>query len=87
MEFGATYTRGFMLHLLGAIEFNPFISISSSNIQSALIIDSMDRAVAQFSELAELAKKLQCSQCRHLVNFVNETVMFWDEILKEKLSG
>lgn len=78
--------------LLKIIHENSFLIIviiysHSSDIQTALIIGSFERAVTSFSDLAEMAKIIQGSTCRNLVNFVNDTVVFWYKILKEKLTG
>ncbi len=76
---GATYSPKRSTYLF-AISF-----CCSSDIQTALIINSTERSVTKFSELAEITKTLQSSSCNHLVKFANETVVFWYQILKEKL--
>ncbi len=52
-----------------------------------MIIDSADRSVAQFSEMADLVKSIQASKCKNLVKFANETLIFWYNILKDKFTG
>jgi len=65
---------------------NSFDSFSS-DIQSSLIIGSMNRAVKRFSDMAEMVKMLQSSKCQHLIKFGNNTIIFWYKILKDKFAG
>jgi len=60
-------------------------AVLSSDIQSALLINSMDRAVEQFVVLSDIAQCLQLSKCHHLVSYVCKTASFWYKILQEKL--
>ena len=61
------------------------ILISSSNIQTALITESIEQAVAFFYDMAQLTNDLNGSQCTNLVKFVKETTVFWYKILRDKL--
>jgi len=58
---------------------------SSSDIQSALLINAMDRAVAQFGILSDMAQCILSSKCQHLVTYVCKTASFWYKILQDKL--
>jgi len=57
----------------------------SSDIQSALLINAMERAVEQFVVLSDIAQCMLTSKCRHLVSYVCKTASFWYRILQEKL--
>ncbi|CAH1793862.1 unnamed protein product, partial [Owenia fusiformis] len=59
----------------------------SSEIQSALIINSVQRSVDHFSEMVDLMTSLNDSKCANLKSFLRETVLFWYKILRDKLSG
>ncbi|KAI0223719.1 RAD50-interacting protein 1 [Lamellibrachia satsuma] len=58
----------------------------SSDIQSALIISSVDRSVNHYIELVDLVKQLQESACANLVKFASDTLVFWYKILKDTFS-
>ena len=60
-------------------------ALYSSDIQSALLINSVDRAVDQFVVLSDIALCLLSSKCHHLVNYACKTATFWYKILQEKL--
>ena len=59
--------------------------VLSSDIQSALLINAMQRAVEQFVVLSDIAQCMLSSKCRHLVSYVCKTATFWYRILQEKL--
>ena len=57
----------------------------SSDIQSALLINAVERAVEQFVVLSDISQCMLTSKCRHLVSYVCKTASFWYRILQEKL--
>ncbi|KAK2176865.1 hypothetical protein NP493_625g01069 [Ridgeia piscesae] len=59
----------------------------SSDIQSALIISCVDRAVNHYVQLADLVKQLQDSACANLVKFASDTLIFWYKILNDTFSS
>jgi transcription termination factor NusB len=59
----------------------------SSDIQSALLINAVSRAIDQFVGLVDLAQIILDSKCHHLVDYVRQTVIFWYKILLDKLSS
>ena len=63
-----------------------YVLYCSSDIQSALMINSMDSAVSRFMVMANLATSLQPSSCENLKTFVTDTLLFWYNILKDKLT-
>ena len=58
---------------------------SSSDIQSALLINSVERSVDQFAAIVEIVHNVRLSRCAHLVSFAKSTVVFWYNILLERL--
>lgn len=59
----------------------------SSEIQTALLVKAESRAVTYYRQLVDLHGLLSGSKCKHLVNFVNVTVSFWHQLLKDKFSS
>uniref|UniRef100_T1IUF6 RAD50-interacting protein 1 n=1 Tax=Strigamia maritima TaxID=126957 RepID=T1IUF6_STRMM len=63
-----------------------YIRYLHSEIQTALLVKAEPRAVLCFSNLARLSSVLSNSKCLHLVNFIEITVKFWHELLKDKFT-
>ncbi|XP_071948017.1 RAD50-interacting protein 1-like [Antedon mediterranea] len=59
----------------------------SVKVQQSISAGAMPSAIKHFVALVEISKLLQDSKCCNLVEFVNSTILFWYNILKEKLSG
>ncbi|XP_041364407.1 RAD50-interacting protein 1-like [Gigantopelta aegis] len=58
----------------------------SSQIQTAMITESMQSAVDAFDELIALYQSLEQSQCANLIHFTTETILFWNNILQNKIA-
>ncbi|XP_048248594.1 RAD50-interacting protein 1-like [Haliotis rufescens] len=59
----------------------------SSQLQAALITESMGNAVEVFNSLTALYDSLEESQCKNLVQFTKETILFWNKLLKDKIAA
>ncbi|KAJ8021540.1 RAD50-interacting protein 1 [Holothuria leucospilota] len=64
----------------------PSSLFTSSDVQKSLSASATPSAVSHFAKLTQVFESLQDSKCQHLVEFVENTVMFWYRILKEKLA-
>nr|CAD7409598.1 unnamed protein product [Timema poppensis] len=59
----------------------------SSALELALSEKDDVRSVELFVSLSRLHVQLKESQCRHLVTFLNDTIHFWHNLLKDKFSA
>ncbi|XP_062567477.1 RAD50-interacting protein 1-like [Saccostrea cucullata] len=71
-------------HYLSCVTHIENISIQ---IHSALTANRTAVAVEEFCSMSEYYLQKQSSQCQNLLQFLKETIMFWYNILKEKLSS
>lgn len=60
--------------------------IFSNQIHTALMSNRTSNAVEEFSSLSEYYIQKQHSKCQNLLQFLKETILFWYNILKDKLS-
>lgn len=58
----------------------------SKGLESALAEKDDYKCVELYVSLCSLNKQLQHSKCQHLVSFLNDTVHFWHNLLKQKFS-
>ncbi|XP_076459173.1 RAD50-interacting protein 1-like [Babylonia areolata] len=58
----------------------------SSEMQSCLLTESLQPALESFHALTALYAQLQDSQCRHLMSFMTETILFWNQILRDRVA-
>ncbi|XP_055955002.1 RAD50-interacting protein 1-like [Patella vulgata] len=58
----------------------------SHQLQAALITQTSQPALNNFTELIILYKDLQSSKCVRLVRFVEDTVIFWNNIIKSRIA-
>jgi len=58
----------------------------SSQIQSLLLTESLSEAVDAFTEMALLYDKLQHSACTRLLTYLKDTVLFWNQILCDRIA-
>ncbi|KAL8616926.1 hypothetical protein ACOMHN_041845 [Nucella lapillus] len=58
----------------------------SSEMQSCLLTESLQPALESFHALTALYAQLQDSQCRHLMAFMTETILFWNQILRDRVA-
>lgn len=42
--------------------------------------------ITLYTRLTNISQQLQTSACHHLVSYVHETLHFWHNLIKEKLS-
>ncbi|XP_059140447.1 RAD50-interacting protein 1-like [Physella acuta] len=59
----------------------------SSQIQASLMTESWTSAVDNFNEMTGLFNSLQTSACQNLLNFMKETILFWNKILRDRIAG
>lgn len=59
----------------------------SNQIYTALMSNKTSNAVEEFSSLSEYYIQKQHSKCQNLLQFLKETILFWYNILKDKLSS
>ena len=55
-------------------------------MQSCLLTESLQPALESFHSLTALYGELQDSQCRHLLSFMTETILFWNQILRDRVA-
>lgn len=58
----------------------------SGSIQSSMLAGLMASVVDAFSDLVDLCQDLSSTSCYFLYNFVRETVLFWYDVIKDKLA-
>ncbi|KAH9508475.1 RAD50-interacting protein 1 [Bulinus truncatus] len=58
----------------------------SSQIQASLMTESLNPAVDSFNEMTDLYKTLQLTACHHLLNYMKETILFWNKILRDRIA-
>jgi len=51
-----------------------------------LLSDDDQSMITLYINLTNISGQLQASMCHHLVNYVHETLYFWHNLIKEKLS-
>jgi hypothetical protein len=62
------------------------IEDTSKDLESALTEHDDRKCVKHYVALCNMNKQLQHSKCQHLVSFLNDTVHFWHNLLKQKFS-
>ncbi|XP_074647667.1 RAD50-interacting protein 1-like [Tubulanus polymorphus] len=67
------------------LEWISHIESLSSNIQTSLIIGSVERSVSGFAAMTDVVTNLQNTKCSNLLQFGKDTIMFWYKILRDKL--
>lgn len=58
----------------------------SAAVQQCLMVNSVCEAIKEVDRLAALDSGLNHSSCSHLQKFLRETLCFWHNIIKERLS-
>ena len=58
----------------------------SGSIQSSLLAGLMASVIDAFSDLVDLSQDLSSTSCYFLYNFVRDTVLFWYDVIKDKLA-
>ncbi len=88
----------FYLECIKIIESLRYITILWSSVVSKLtVVNSSEKlqqcvqsnqdmeAVQLYNDIVLFSNSFQESSCRHLVNYLNQTALFWFDLLKEKL--
>ncbi|XP_070151496.1 RAD50-interacting protein 1 [Polyergus mexicanus] len=71
---------------LSYLYFIKYIENISDEIETSLSSGDDDSMITLYTNLTNINCQLQTSMCRHLVNYVHETLHFWHNLIKEKLS-
>ncbi|RUS71090.1 hypothetical protein EGW08_021151 [Elysia chlorotica] len=58
----------------------------SSQIQASLLTESLSSAVTCFNELTDLHNALHSSSCKRLLDFLKESILFWNKILRDRIA-
>ncbi|XP_025106000.1 RAD50-interacting protein 1-like [Pomacea canaliculata] len=58
----------------------------SSEMQSCLLTESLQPALESFHALTALYDELQDSKCKHLLSFMTDTILFWNQILRDRVA-
>lgn len=62
------------------------IFVLSDEIETSLSSGDDESMITLYTNLTNISCQLQTSMCRHLVNYVHETLHFWHNLIKEKLT-
>ncbi|CAL1686469.1 unnamed protein product [Lasius platythorax] len=71
---------------LSYLYFIKYIENVSDELEMSLSSDDDETMITLYTNLTNVSCQLQTSVCRHLVNYVHETLHFWHNLIKEKLS-
>ncbi|XP_050459945.1 RAD50-interacting protein 1 [Cataglyphis hispanica] len=71
---------------LSYLYFIKYIENISDEIETSLSSGDDESMITLYTNLTNISCQLQTSMCRHLVNYVHETLHFWHNLIKEKLS-
>ncbi|KAK2579114.1 hypothetical protein KPH14_001285 [Odynerus spinipes] len=68
------------------LNFVKCIEDISDEMERSLSSADDESAITLYTNLTEINCQLQLSSCHHLVNYVKETLHFWHNLIKEKLT-
>ncbi|XP_043262177.1 RAD50-interacting protein 1 [Colletes gigas] len=71
---------------LAYLNFIKYVENISDEIQVALAAGDDETTISLYTSLTDISCQLQLSSCQHLVNYVRETLHFWHNLVKDKLS-
>lgn len=71
---------------LSYLYFIKYIENVSDELETSLSSSDDETMINLYTNLTNISCQLQTSVCRHLVNYVHETLHFWHNLIKEKLS-
>lgn len=71
---------------LSYLYFIKYIENVSDELEASLSSGDDESTITLYTNLTKISCQLQTSVCRHLVNYVHETLHFWHNLIKEKLS-
>ncbi|CAL7948671.1 unnamed protein product [Xylocopa violacea] len=71
---------------LSYLNFIKYIENISDEIQASLTNGDDETTISLYTDLTNISCQLQSSKCLHLQNYVKETLHFWHNLIKDKLS-
>ncbi|KYN33382.1 RAD50-interacting protein 1, partial [Trachymyrmex septentrionalis] len=71
---------------LSYLYFIKYVENISHEIEASLLSGDDQSMITLYTTLTNISCQLQTSVCHHLVNYVHETLHFWYNIIKKKLS-
>ncbi|XP_043282805.1 RAD50-interacting protein 1 [Venturia canescens] len=71
---------------LSYLRFIKCIENISNELEMFILADDDESAITMYTNLADISCQLHSSSCHHLSNYVRDTLHFWHNHLKEKLS-
>ncbi|XP_066597447.1 RAD50-interacting protein 1 isoform X1 [Prorops nasuta] len=71
---------------LSYLNFIKCIEEISDEIEASLSLEDHESVITSYMSLTDISCQLQTSVCNHLINYVKETLHFWHNLIKEKLS-
>ncbi|XP_031841131.1 RAD50 interactor 1 isoform X2 [Nomia melanderi] len=71
---------------LAYLNFIKHVESISEKIQIALAAGDDESTVSLYTNFTDISSQLQLSACHHLVSYVRETLHFWHNLIKDKLS-
>ncbi|KZC07326.1 PREDICTED: RAD50-interacting protein 1 [Dufourea novaeangliae] len=71
---------------LAYLSFVKYVENISDKVQLSLANGDDESTISLYTNLTDISCQLQQSACYHLVNYVRETLHFWHNLIKDKLS-
>ncbi|XP_012220909.1 RAD50-interacting protein 1 [Linepithema humile] len=71
---------------LSYLYFIKYIENISDEMEAFLSSSDDESMITLYTRLTSISNQLQTSACHHLVSYVHETLHFWHNLIKEKLS-
>ncbi|KAI4491012.1 hypothetical protein M0802_010515 [Mischocyttarus mexicanus] len=71
---------------LSYLNFIKCIEDISNEMENALLSADDESVITLYTNLTEISCQLLSSSCHHLINYEKETLHFWHNLIKEKLS-
>ncbi|XP_076179818.1 RAD50 interactor 1 [Ptiloglossa arizonensis] len=71
---------------LAYLHFIKYVENISDEVQVSLAAGDDESTISLYTNLTDISCQLQLSTCHHLVNYVRETLHFWHNLIKDKLS-
>ncbi|XP_053982262.1 RAD50-interacting protein 1 [Hylaeus volcanicus] len=71
---------------LAYLHFIKYVENISDEIQASLAANDDESTISLYTNLTDISCQLQLSTCHYLVNYVRDTLHFWHNLIKDKLS-
>ncbi|XP_076644100.1 RAD50 interactor 1 [Halictus rubicundus] len=71
---------------LAYLSFIKHVENISDKVQISLAAGDDESTISLYTNLTDISCQLQLSSCHHLVNYVRETLHYWHNLIKDKLS-